>query len=396
MIHRRTLLAAGALAPILPAAARVPAAARSDRYDPWVEISASALAHNVGEITRQARVPLWACVKAHGFNLDEVNVARSIDAAPGTAGYMVTRAEEAFRLAQAGLRKPVLMMAPCDDATAVDLARAGVRLAVTGSDDAARMARLFARTRRPLRVHWDIDTGIHRQGLMWWQAAERCAELWRTGAVRVEGTASYFIGGKQGETPPYAADLKQLDRFEQVIAALRAAAIPVGQRHFVSSTNYFGTPQGYYDAVRCGALLYGGYPTAAERAAGLIDLRSTYQLKARVAQITLVKAGEAVGYAGETPVARDTWAAMLLVGTIDGYRPKPGLGGALLNGRFRPAATITGTQMTILLGERPDAALGDEAIVLGSAPEVRPETVHRSEAWANYVFRPTLKKQMIA
>jgi alanine racemase len=396
MIDRRLLLAAGALAPLAPALARVPATARSDRFDPWLEISASALAHNVSEITRHARVPLWACVKAHGFNLDEVNVARSIDRNPGTAGYMVTRAEEAFRLAQAKLREPILMMAPCDDETAAGLVAMGVRLAITGSDDAARIIRLAAKAKRPVRAHWDIDTGIHRQGVLWWQAAERCQAMWQTGKLTIEGTASYFIGGKQGETPPFADDLKQLERFGQVTAALAAAGVPVGQRHLVSSTNYFGTPQAYFDAVRCGALLYGGYPTAAERASGLIDLRQSYRFKARIAQITLVKAGEAVGYAGETPVARDTWAAMLLAGTIDGYRPKPGKGGAIVNGRFRPAATITGTQMTILLGDQPDAALGDEAVLIGPEEAVRPETVHRSEAWANYVFRPTLRKVMVA
>ena len=52
-------------------------------FDPWVEVHAANLAHNVGQVARAARgQPILAVVKNNGYGLGVTTVARLLEPAP--------------------------------------------------------------------------------------------------------------------------------------------------------------------------------------------------------------------------------------------------------------------------------------------------------------------------
>src|SRR5262245_11306122 len=117
---RRSFLASVGAAPMLPALAS-PAASRDgapySRFDPWVEVSAAHLRHNVDEVRRRvAPRPILAVIKNDGYGLGLVNVARVLEPLEAVAGFAVVKLHEAVSLRDVGIRKPVLLMGPFDEA----------------------------------------------------------------------------------------------------------------------------------------------------------------------------------------------------------------------------------------------------------------------------------------
>ena len=170
-ISRRSFLSSAAMA----AAARhvraesvpqaLPAQQRGE-FDPWLEIDAAALAHNVATLTRlSGGRPIIAVVKNNAYGCGITTVGSILDRLAGVAGLAAVRPEEARALRKAGVRKPVLLMGPASDDESLELARLDVRLAPYQLSERDRLTRLARRLGRPVRVHVYVDTGMHRMGM---------------------------------------------------------------------------------------------------------------------------------------------------------------------------------------------------------------------------------------
>src|SRR5437773_7200506 len=116
---RRGFLRAVSLVPVAgaapPAQASRVVTLRDSSFDPWVEVDAAHLRHNVAEIHRRAGGrPILAVIKNNGYGAGVANVARVLDPLDPVAGFAVVKLHEAITLADAGVRKPVLLMGPFD------------------------------------------------------------------------------------------------------------------------------------------------------------------------------------------------------------------------------------------------------------------------------------------
>src|SRR2546429_4351513 len=88
-----------------------PAFSQDSSFDPWVEIHAENLRHNVTEISRRVSVrPILAVIKNNGYGLGVVNVAQLLEPQPEIFGFAVVKLHEAFSLRDAGIRKPILLL----------------------------------------------------------------------------------------------------------------------------------------------------------------------------------------------------------------------------------------------------------------------------------------------
>ena len=80
-------------------------------YDPWLELDPEALRHNAGEVSTLAgNRPILGVVKNNAYGLGLEAVGPLLDRLPGIAGLAVVKADEAIRLRDAGVRKPILVM----------------------------------------------------------------------------------------------------------------------------------------------------------------------------------------------------------------------------------------------------------------------------------------------
>src|SRR5688572_27475468 len=134
-------------------------------FDPWIEIHAANLAHNVREISRRvANRPILAVIKNNAYGMGLAGAARLLEPMPAVHGFAVVKMQEAIALRDIGVRKPVLLMGPFDDSNLDELvARDVMPMVYTPIGDA--LDRVAAKRRRAVRLHICVDTGIGRVGV---------------------------------------------------------------------------------------------------------------------------------------------------------------------------------------------------------------------------------------
>ncbi|NJD20202.1 MAG: hypothetical protein FIA95_13090, partial [Gemmatimonadetes bacterium] len=162
-------LAAAAAAPGRLVAAQSPPRppkAMSDRFDPWIEVDAAAVLDNVATLSRLAGGrPLLAVGKNNAYGLGYADAARILERSPHVEGFAVVKTAEAHTLRDAGVTKPVLLMAQYAEADGADLVRRDVMLAPCTDDGIQRAARAARAAGTQAHIHFYVDTGLGRMGV---------------------------------------------------------------------------------------------------------------------------------------------------------------------------------------------------------------------------------------
>jgi alanine racemase len=378
---RRTFLKTGpalVAAAILPArAAAVQTAASSAQgvhssFDPWVEVHAANLRHNVTAVARRvASRPIMAVIKNNGYGLGVTTVARLLEQEAAIAGLAVVKLNEAVALRDAGVRKPVLLMGPFDERNLDEaVSRDIMPMVYTEIGDA--LERVAAARQKAIPIHVCVDTGIGRVGVPHARAAALMADLARRPSVRIEGVQMTF-----SEDPEL--DKEQLRRFIALCDGLKAQGIPFGRRHAVSSFGLFQHPDAFLDMVRPGMAIYGVYSEQPFRTLDLLDLRPALALRARVAYVKRLARGESAGYERAYVAQEETWIATLPVGHTDGW-PRAAAKGARvrIDGRHYPVvASVSASHTIVEIGPAPEAPvrIGDVVTMFDWEDGSRPEDV---------------------
>jgi alanine racemase len=380
-ISRRSFLAAGSALAALGAGApyrgggvtgdRVaPTASSSSGFDPWVEVHIPNLKHNVAEIQKLvAPRPILAVIKNNGYGLGVANVGTALEPLVPVAGFAVVKLHEAISLRDAGLRKPVLLMGPLEEKD-LELAIARDIQPMVYTPVGPVLDRLAAERQRPIPLHICVDTGIGRVGVPWREAAPFIRDLAGRKSVALQGTMMTF-------TEDADFDREQLSRFTTLASGLEAEGLRVGRKHAVSSFGLFQHPDAFLDMVRPGMALFGVYPEAPFRSAGILDLRPAVALKARVAYVKKLQKGDSAGYNQAYVASGDTWVATLPAGHADGLPRAAAKGASVrIRGRLFPLiAAVSASHSIAELGPSTDVRIGDEVVFFDWQEGSRPEDV---------------------
>ena len=331
-----------------------------------VTIDLAAIGDNVGMLRGLAApAELWAAVKADGYGHGASVVGRcALDA--GAAKLCVATWEEARALLADLPEAPVLVMSPLAPGEEEDVT--GVEVAVSSVDG---LNRLRAAAREPLVVHVKLDSGMGRWGMAPADAVEVADEL-------AAGTGGLRLGGLMSHLASAESDVeltsRQLERFAEVSA--QVAPCP---RHVANSAAALGRADARWDAVRCGIAVYGISPFGDDPEAH--GLRPAMRFESFVAQVKRLEPGDGTGYGHRFTADRPVWIGLVPTGYADGVpRLLSGRMDVLAGGRRRPVvATISMDQLTFLIGDRCDVAVGDEVVLLGRQAD---ETIGPHE-WAS-------------
>jgi alanine racemase len=368
-MKRRTFLAASAALPALGLQVSSPAAADAGHssFDPWVEVHTGHLRANAAAIRKRTGVPILAVIKNNGYGAGVVNVARALSPSPEVMGFAVVKLLEALTLRDAGIRKPILLMGPVADTDLAELAHRNIALMVY-TPVAAALERAAAGAGRPLDVHVCVDTGLGRVGVPHAQAPALIGELTRARGVRLQGLMMTFAEDE-------AFDREQLRRFQEVIAKLKQAGIDPGLKHAASSYTLFQHPDAFLDIVRPGMAVYGIYPEAQFRQTGLMGLVPAIALKARVAYVKQLQAGDSAGYNRAYMAKTPVWIATLPVGHADGLPRVAATGGRVrIGGTMYPIiASVSASHAIVEIGPDRRVEIGDEATLFDWTEGSRPE-----------------------
>ncbi|HXF68748.1 MAG TPA: alanine racemase [Thermoflexus sp.] len=350
----------------------------------WVEVDLNAIADNTRAIKRWVgdHVEVIAVVKANAYGHGAVPVARAALAA-GASRLAVHRLTEGVALREAGIEAPILVMAPLLPEEAAEMVR--WRLTPTLStveaaqalDGAARGAGCV------IPVHVEVDTGMGRAGVLPEEAVALAQALQGMDGLALEGLYTHFATADESD-PSFA--MRQLNRFEEVIAALESSGIRVPIRHAANSAAAMRFRAAHFEAVRPGLALYGMRPSLEWEPP--FPLRPALSWKSRVIRVWSIAPGESVGY-GRTFIAdRERRMALVPVGYGDGYlRALSNRGKVLIRGRPAPVrGRVSMDQIVVEVTDIPDVKIGDEVVILGrqGENEIRAEDIATWAGTINY------------
>jgi alanine racemase len=303
-----------------------------------------------------------AVVKARAYGHGAVPVARRL---VELGAHMLGAAlvEEGAELRAAGITAPVLVMGPVLPEQAPAVVALRLTPVVFALPYVKALSREAVRAGRTVRVHVKVDTGMGRIGITPEDALPFITEAAGMPGIEVEGLMTHFADADLRDKHFAAV---QLDRFESLLHALDVEGVRIPLRHAANSAAVLEYGRALLTMVRPGLMLYGYDPLEGGSGAGL---RPVLSLVTRVAYLKRVSAGTPVSYGRTYVTRRESLIATIPVGYADGYsRALSNRGEAIVRGRRVPVAGRVCMDMTMLdVTDVPDAAEGDEVVLIGSA-----------------------------
>jgi alanine racemase len=316
----------------------------------WVDVDLTALLANARKVADVSGARLLPMVKANGYGLGAVEVARALEAVDPW-GFGVASLDEAAGLRSAGIGRPLLVATPLIPQWIPRYLELDLRPAI---GDPVALDAWVSRSHRPF--HLEIDTGMSRAGVRWndQPALERVGAVLRS-AAGWEGVFTHFV---DAESDPATTAL-QWQRFEQILASLPRRPSIV---HAANSAAALQGTRYAADLVRPGIFLYGG-------AAGAAIPQPVAALRARVVALRSLDPGDTVGYGASWRADRRCIIATLAVGYADGFPrsargSQPGLRDIELNGKTVPLVARVTMDMCMALVDGA-VEIGDVGTVYG-------------------------------
>lgn len=322
---------------------------------PRALVDHSALRKNLAVVRRYApRSRIWAVIKANAYGHGMEEAAAALD---GADGFALARVEEAVRLREAGVGKPLLILEGAAFPDELEYAgRHGLELVLHQEEQVALLERVPAS--RPLRIWIKVDTGMRRLGFL--------PEV-------VPGLIARLSGNSRLANPPaLMTHLANADDPQDGLTSLqcrRLKALLPGGRGILSIGNSAGVlahPEARTEWVRPGIMLYGASPLI-NRSARELGLSPVMTLASRIIAVRALRRGDAIGYGGTYVCEQDMPVGVVAVGYGDGYpRHAPSGTPVLIRGRRVPiVGRVSMDMISVDLRPVPDAALGDSVILWG-------------------------------
>lgn len=333
----------------------------------WAEVDLAAVRHNaslLAELTAPAG--LCAVVKAEGYGHGSVAVAKAA-LAGGARWLAVAIVEEGAVLRDHGIDAPVLLLSEPPAHAMDDVVGLGLTPTLYTQQGVEAASKAVASAgAAPLSVHVKVDTGMHRVGAGCEEALAVVRSVAERPELRFGGLWTHFAVADDPENPFTGIQSARLDA---VVAELAAQDLRPPMVHACNSAGALAHPGAHHDLVRCGIALYGVAPSPILAAVHpIVDLRPVLSLRAEVAYVREVAAGEAVSYGLRRPLDRTSSVATVPVGYADGVPWRLGVTGGevLIGGRRRPlAGSVTMDQIMVDCGDDGVVLPGDEVVLIG-------------------------------
>ena len=315
-------------------------------------ISAGALAHNLRVARAHAgAAKIWAVVKANAYGHGLERAARALDAADGFA---VLDFQEAARLRQARVAKPILMLEGVFQARDVELL---AEYALTPVIHRAGQVEMLRRAppAAALDVYVKVNSGMNRLGFGVDSLRASVGALREMPNVRSVTLMTHFA-----DADGASGVRGQMAWFQEMTKDFS------GPRSLANSAALLRFPETCADWVRPGIMLYGGSPFA-DPSAEALGLKPAMTLSSELIATQQLQAGEKIGYGFSYEAAGEMTIGIVACGYADGYpRHAPTGTPVLVNGRrTRIVGRVSMDMMTVDITGMDDAAVGSPVTLWG-------------------------------
>jgi len=329
---------------------------------------------NIRAHVAPAKVLVVLKANAYGHGVD--GVAPFI--APFADYIGVAIVEEGIHLRKMGIKTPILVMGGTLREQLPDFFEYDLTLAASSLDLLTAADQLAESTRKRIKTHLKIDTGMERVGVREYEAEaliERslvCSQF-----VEIEGIFTHFAnsevmslpGSEQSpETRPrndlVEASL-QLERFQEVLSLYEKRSEPhPALRHTANSGATLLMPESYFDMVRPGVLFYGVYP--ARDIERTIEVKPALTWRSRVIFSKVTRLGRSVSYGSLWQAEAETRIATVPCGYADGYfRRMTNQTRVIINGKSYPQVGRICMDQFMVNAGKDEVKVGDAVTIMG-------------------------------
>ena len=329
----------------------------------WVEIDLDGLRANYRRIAAAVKPAKVLCVlKANAYGLGVEPYAAAL-AKTDCVGFGVAEPHEALQLLPFG--KPVQILSSVLPDEIAPMVEAGVTLPVIDVPTAKLIDAAAKRAGRKAKVHFKLDTGMGRLGILAADAPRVIREVVASCPnLDCEGIFSHCPTAFD-PADEFAND--QIALFKAILKDVAKDGITFRKIHIAASdaiNNFPAAKRAPFNIVRTGINLHGSFDPNGRR---VLKVESVLTLKTRVAQVRLLPAGTTLGYGRTWCLAKPTRVATISAGYADGLPlALTNRGHVLINGAPCPViGRISMDYTTVDVSKAGDVKPGDEVIALG-------------------------------
>jgi len=347
----------------------------------WLEVNFDQMEKNLN--TLRSVLPencrIIAVVKANAYGHGYEPVSRKLYDL-GVRNFAVACMDEAMQLRRAWIGGDIIVLGNTEAQDAQMAAENNITLAAVSPEHLNSLAEAAAGCPKPLKVHIALNTGMNRIGFdcKTDEQLQAIADAYKkynsNSPVKITGIFSHFSSADDTSEGADPYTKLQLERYNRVLAHLANQNIAPGLRHISNSGGIAKYPQARFDAVRCGALIY-GYNTAMD---AKLPVQPAMQWKTAVTVVRTIDEGDAVSYSRRFIAKGPRTIATLGIGYADGLsRQLSNKGYVLINGMRAPIvgnicmdqmmADITEIQLQAAAGRTNAVIPGTEAIIIGKS-----------------------------
>jgi alanine racemase len=329
-----------------------------------LEINLNALTHNFNFYKRQLKsgTKVMVMVKAFAYGGGAAEIANHLQTL-GADYLAVAFTDEGVSLRKEGIRLPIMVLNPAEESFSL-FQEFDLEPVVFSPSFFQSLAAWCSRQEFWLKIHLDLDTGMHRLGFEPKDLPELERLINQYPQLQIASMYTHLVGADESIHQDFS--LKQFAVFNEMKEKIFQLLAYKPICHALNSAGIIAFPDYQFDMVRLGIGLYGVEVT------GRFDssLQPISTLKTTISQMKILAPGETVGYSRKGSLPNGGKIATLSIGYADGYdrRFSNGKGYVLIHGKKAPV--VGNVCMDMLMVDISDipAQAGDEAIIYG--PEI--------------------------
>ncbi len=323
-----------------------------------LEINLSAALKNLYAIKNKMPkdIQVMAMVKAFAYGSGSYEIAKLLQ---DKVDYLaVAYVDEGVALRHSGINTPIMVMNTDIDAIE-QLIEFNLEPVVFNNDFLNQF--IFLESNSPLKIHIEIDTGMHRLGYLE-NEVDALIEIIRPSKnIKIASIFSHLSGSDEAMFDDFTRF--QISLFNKIANKIESAIGYSTIKHISNTAAALRFDQKGLDMVRLGIGLYGIDPSK------LFDnlLEPVFTLKTHISQIKTIEANESIGYSRKSISNSDRKIAVLALGYADGLNRalSNGTGGFFINNQYAPIAGNICMDMCMVDVTSIKCNTGDEAILFG-------------------------------
>jgi alanine racemase len=326
-----------------------------------LEINLNALTHNFNFYKRKLNptTKVMVMVKAFAYGGGAAEIANHLQTL-GADYLAVAFTDEGVSLRKEGIHLPIMVLNPAEESFSL-CQEFNLEPVVFSLTFFQNLATWCDRQNAWLKIHLDLDTGMHRLGFESKDLPELIELIRSYPKLEIASMYTHLVGAD--ELVHHDFSLRQFEIFNLMKEKILELLTYTPLCHTLNSAGIIAFPQFQFDMVRLGIGLYGVEVTGRFGTA----LQSISILKTTISQVKTLAAGETVGYSRKGSMPNGGKIATLSIGYADGYdrRFSNGKGYVLIQGKKAPVIGNVCMDMVMVDISEIEAQAGDEAIIYG-------------------------------